>query len=165
MKQWYVLYVYILLWETSIWQSCHAIIRVTTFCIQHVYGKHVSRDNHFATCMNIWQLLSVMENRCTHIFLLNRVERYLDRLPIVTPIFQWQFHRGRSYVPASLFHVLWLCLAPAICRKIYPVISTYTIWSTKSTQRAKLRGPTWAPCGSCRPQMGPMWASWTLLSG
>ena len=26
-------------------------------------------------------------------------------------------------------------------------------------------GPTWGPPGSCRPQMGPMMASWTLLSG
>ena len=26
-------------------------------------------------------------------------------------------------------------------------------------------GPTWGPPGSCRPQMGPMLATWTLLSG
>ena len=26
-------------------------------------------------------------------------------------------------------------------------------------------GPTWSPPGSCRPQMGPMLAPWTLLSG
>ena len=26
-------------------------------------------------------------------------------------------------------------------------------------------GPTWGPPGSCRPQMGPMLAQWTLLSG
>ena len=26
-------------------------------------------------------------------------------------------------------------------------------------------GPAWGPPGSCRPQMGPMWAPWTLLSG
>ena len=29
----------------------------------------------------------------------------------------------------------------------------------------KFMGPTWCPPGSCRPQMGPMWAPWTLLSG
>ena len=33
------------------------------------------------------------------------------------------------------------------------------------TQIAKFMGPTWGPPGSCRPQMGPMFASWTLLSG
>ena len=26
-------------------------------------------------------------------------------------------------------------------------------------------GPTWSPPGSCRPQMGPMLAPWTLVSG
>ena len=33
------------------------------------------------------------------------------------------------------------------------------------TQIAKLMGPTWGPPGSCRPQMGPMLAPRTLLSG
>ena len=31
-------------------------------------------------------------------------------------------------------------------------------------QIAKSMGPTWGPSGSCRPQMGPMLAPWTLLS-
>ena len=30
---------------------------------------------------------------------------------------------------------------------------------------ARFTGPTWGPPGSCQPQMGPMSASWTLLSG
>ena len=30
---------------------------------------------------------------------------------------------------------------------------------------ARLMGPTWGPSGPCRPQMGPMLALWTLLSG
>ena len=34
----------------------------------------------------------------------------------------------------------------------------------RPTQIAKLMGPTWGPTGSCRPQMGPMLALWTLLS-
>ena len=34
-----------------------------------------------------------------------------------------------------------------------------------STHIAKIIGPTWGPPGSCRPQMGPMLAPWTLLSG
>ena len=34
-----------------------------------------------------------------------------------------------------------------------------------ATQTAKFMGPTWGPSGSCRPQMGPMLAPWTLLSG
>ena len=33
------------------------------------------------------------------------------------------------------------------------------------SQIAKFMVPTWGPPGSCRPKMGPMLASWTLLSG
>ena len=33
------------------------------------------------------------------------------------------------------------------------------------TQIAKFMGQTWGPPGSCWPQMGPMLAPWTLLSG
>ena len=29
----------------------------------------------------------------------------------------------------------------------------------------KFMGPTWGPAGSCRPQMGPIMAPWTLLLG
>ena len=29
----------------------------------------------------------------------------------------------------------------------------------------RFMGPTWGPPGSCRPQVGPMLAPWTLLSG
>ena len=36
---------------------------------------------------------------------------------------------------------------------------------TRIPQIAKFMGPTWGPPGSCRPQMGPMLAPWTLLSG
>ena len=36
---------------------------------------------------------------------------------------------------------------------------------SRITQIAKFTGPTWGPPGSCRPQMGPMLAPWTLLSG
>ena len=41
-------------------------------------------------------------------------------------------------------------------------------WSkcvNSGTQIARFMGPTWGPPGSCRPQMGPMLAPWTLLSG
>ena len=37
-------------------------------------------------------------------------------------------------------------------------------WSAQS-QIASFMWPTWGPPGSCRPQMGPMLAPWTLLSG
>ena len=36
---------------------------------------------------------------------------------------------------------------------------------SSDVQITKFMGPTWGPPGSCRPQMGPMLAPWTLLSG
>ena len=38
-------------------------------------------------------------------------------------------------------------------------------WLQWVTQIARFMGPTWGPPGSCRPQMGPILAPWTLLSG
>ena len=35
----------------------------------------------------------------------------------------------------------------------------------ETSQITNFIGPTWGPPGSCRPQMGPMLAPWTLLSG
>ena len=39
------------------------------------------------------------------------------------------------------------------------------LWVKSVTQIVKFMGPTWGPPGSCRPQMGPILATWTLLSG
>ena len=36
---------------------------------------------------------------------------------------------------------------------------------SSAPQIARFTWPTWGPLGSCRPQVGPMWATWTLLSG
>ena len=47
-------------------------------------------------------------------------------------------------------------------------IASQVTWKrniTNETQIAKFMGPTWGPPGSCRPQMGPMLALWTLISG
>ena len=50
---------------------------------------------------------------------------------------------------------------------ITPSASTcyFTIFLWLMTKIANFMGPTWGPPGSCRPQMGPMLAPWTLLSG
>ena len=44
-------------------------------------------------------------------------------------------------------------------------IPTTSPSSQRVAQIAKFMGPTWGPPGSCRPQMGPILAQWTLLSG
>ena len=47
--------------------------------------------------------------------------------------------------------IAWWCQLTSLYRSQSPI--------------AKFMGPTWGPPGSCRPQMGPMLAPWTLLSG
>ena len=42
---------------------------------------------------------------------------------------------------------------------------TYSFTSFKTAQIAKFMGPKWGPPGTWRPQIGPMLAPWTLLSG
>ena len=44
-------------------------------------------------------------------------------------------------------------------------ISSQGANNAKTSQIATFMGPTWGPPGSCRPQMGPVFGPWTLLSG
>ena len=71
----------------------------------------------------------------------------------------------------------WLIIAWYICHqklisrfnkfKIGLSLTLQLIFVTyrRHSQIASFMGPTWGPPGSCRPQMGPMLAPWTLLSG
>ena len=55
-------------------------------------------------------------------------------------------------------------------QKTHHILSSHVscrLWlmSVMNILIAKFMGPTWGPPGSCWPQMGPMLAPWTLLSG
>ena len=45
------------------------------------------------------------------------------------------------------------------------IYSNTPVYYYGASQITKFLGPTWGPPGSCRPQMGPMLAPWTLLLG
>ena len=47
----------------------------------------------------------------------------------------------------------------------YDMITAYMYSKMEHSQITKFMGPTWGPPGSCRPQMVPMLAPWTLPSG
>ena len=49
--------------------------------------------------------------------------------------------------------------------KHYSSVRRFALLIYESTQIARFMGQTWGPPGSCWPQMGPMLAPWTLLSG
>ena len=61
----------------------------------------------------------------------------------------------------SLFVAKSCELSPPMYEKLFKISDV----EEKTTQIARFMGPTWGPPGSCRPQMGPMLAPWTLLSG
>ena len=52
---------------------------------------------------------------------------------------------------------------------VWDIINSHVVLNeeicNETAQKAKFMGPTWGPPGSCRPQMDPMLAPWTLLSG
>ena len=67
-------------------------------------------------------------------------------------------------------NLVWCCdMATVIWVQLANVIFCYLIALSLNqwwiTQIAKFMRPTWGPPGSCRPQMGPILAPWTLLSG
>ena len=64
----------------------------------------------------------------------------------------------------SIFKLIFVTYVNHIYKPVplsYSSVCTTEVWS----QIAKFMGPTWAPPGSCWPQMGPISAPWSLLSG
>ena len=58
--------------------------------------------------------------------------------------------------------MFWIFLWKSYQASFYDI---YVQGLTIVTQITKFMRPTWDPSGSCRPQMGPMLAPWTFLSG
>ena len=64
-------------------------------------------------------------------------------------------------------------VGPVLCRHIWSMFHNELFrfwtaageWNQITAQIAKFMGPIWGRPVSCRPQMGPMLAPWTLLSG
>ena len=77
-----------------------------------------------------------------------------------------------AYLNTTLGFRISDCLFPTDVTLIDTGDTTYTKAQQKYaldlavlSRITKFVGPTWGPSGSCRPQMGPMLAPWTLLSG
>ena len=66
-------------------------------------------------------------------------------------------NRSQAIICTNVDQDLW-------CPMVSPGYNEYR-FSAHMVPDSKVHGPTWGPPGSCRPQMGPMLAPWTLLSG
>ena len=89
---------------------------------------------------------------CTHLVCLNQGLNQASNFFLITQcikIYNTVYYNMLSYRQPL----------PVYC--VHLSIVVYQIF----IQIAKFMGPTWGPPGSCRPQMGPMSAQWTLLSG
>ena len=71
----------------------------------------------------------------------------------------------RMQFPLDILHLTFVMWEVLNYRR-WPIITKHRHAHWRGTpQIAKFMGPTWGPPGSCQPQMGPMLAPWTLLSG
>ena len=92
----------------------------------------------------------------------------------VIRILQAQFNGAGAITPAPMKQPwsIWINKSHCFHRNTWykhnqtkhPKTRARVLWLI-ATQKAKFMGPTWGPPGSCRPQMGPMLAPRTLLSG
>ena len=84
--------------------------------------------------------------------------------------YQWCWYYWYQHVSCCSMFKCDIC--PFVCYFKYHKCSAVVVvvlyvkpLKNKTTQIVKSMGPTWGPPGSCRAQMGPMLAPWTLLSG
>ena len=61
-------------------------------------------------------------------------------------------------------NIMWTGISGSICH-LDVLRFDMSVFQLLLIQTAKFMEPTWGPSGSCRPQIGPMLAPWTLLSG
>ena len=54
---------------------------------------------------------------------------------------------------------------PKLRKRLDMCLRVFAWNSGDSPRLTRSMGPTWVPPGSCRPQVGPMLFTWTLLSG
>ena len=77
--------------------------------------------------------------------------------------FKWQSFPGSQDMDwKDVLLPLVYCIVSLVCVLWNNLVRGH--WSL-SSQIARFMGPTWGPPGPCRPQMGPILAPWTLLSG
>ena len=111
---------------------------------------------------------------------MHHIKMPYDRLNFTKRSYTW---KGNLYIPTGLMQVCQpsrqtLCnKSSEILNKIHKFFKSFqNQWENvckmvsimlglKIIRSSKFMGPTWGPPGSCRPQLGPVLAPWTLLSG
>ena len=107
-----------------------------------IWWRHHGPEYHseMVQCKNMLQLKVALLTVC--IILLSKNKR--------TPCI-------RAFIHFSIFH--------GPMSQLLSQITDIAVPQSQPSQPTKFMGPTYSPSGSCRLQMGPMSAPWTLLSG
>ena len=85
--------------------------------------------------------------------------------------FFWTFEDCQMKVSSIQSHPMIFCYmyitypCNASATKVLIYVECISSAPFKSAQTARFTWPTWGPPGSCWPQVGPILAPWTLLSG
>ena len=132
------------------WRPCCLGLNVLSILINHTfYLKQILRRSHKITLLALW-----VPNCCVCSWNL-----YLSSLYLLMTKQLLLLGHQQSQHWLQIKHSAWRWLYAK--RDVAPFLP---YWSHMS-QIPKFMGLTWGPPGSCRPQMGPMLAPWTLLSG
>ena len=133
-----------------------------------------SGDIHLMVILQDIGQPSIIANRLKITYLhFNYVAQSCQRFYILIGI-KWfdlhdTFYRLQQIYLSDKSHVIWYHDHFTAVNSIFHIFltfeyATFLIGSLYRHQITKFMGPTWGPSGSCRPQMGPMLAPWTLLS-
>ena len=92
---------------------------------------------------------------------------------VMTCLFQWWYTKYKLIFTKNW--VVMMVTLPSLVSLEVIIMTTYSAVSdhlaswllifSADTQIARFMGPTWGPSGAGRTQVGPMLATWTLLSG
>ena len=80
----------------------------------------------------------------------------------IDKLFHSTLYGGCNYLSLLRFKLIHGCKRGSRCPGAF---CQNICLNEKESQMAKSMGPTWGPPGSYQPQMGPMLAPWTMLSG
>ena len=139
---------------------------IISYTQNHQYNVHLQINIIYENITTLYLNIGARWRRYTTVnWLIMKTGNCQCRLSIWTLWTQWNYKSNcKAPIHENVFESVinitnggqFLCLN---------VLNSSYNTTTYNTQIAEFMGPTWGPSKSCRPQVGPMLAPWTLLSG
>ena len=156
---------------------------------QLLYLRRIWADFSYCNCPKVWMAQLSVGVHFIQNWTSSEIICYVASLSSenIGCILQKWFHISlENHDSQNLTCLAWTTTSDWISSELIPHVALYFSWVHRlwpaemsshitatdmvspipaTAQIAKFMGPTWGPPGSCQPQMGPMLAPWTLLSG